>query len=101
MDISDFSDEDFLLSGGNVQVTSVNTIVQAQDGSIHVLSRVNHLALKYLNERKQKQNYINSDRTFREMSTTLSSNFQYTESPMLIDHHESSAERQVVQTLKV
>ena len=52
--------------------------------------------MKYLNERKQKQNYINSDRTFREMSTTLSSNFQYTESPMLIDHHESSTDRQVV-----
>ena len=58
--------------------------------------RVNCLALKYLNERKQKQNYINSDRTSREISTTLSSNFEYTESPMLIDHHESSTDRQVV-----
>ena len=52
MDISDFSDEDFLLSGGNVQVTSGKTIVQVQDGSIHVLSRVNRLALNYLNERR-------------------------------------------------
>ena len=30
----DFSDEDFLLSGGNVQMTSGKTIVQVQDGSI-------------------------------------------------------------------
>ena len=37
MDISDFSDEYFLLSGENVQVTSVKTIVQVQDGSIHIL----------------------------------------------------------------
>ena len=43
MDISDFSDEDFLLSGGNVQVTSGKTIVHVQDGSIHILTRVNHL----------------------------------------------------------
>ena len=55
MNISDFSDEDFLLSGGNVQVTSGKTIVRVQDGSIHVLPRTNHLILKYLNERKKNK----------------------------------------------
>ena len=33
MDISDFSDEDFLLSDGNIQVKSAKTIVQTHDGS--------------------------------------------------------------------
>ena len=90
MDISDFSDEDFLLAGRNVQVTSGKTIVQVQDGSIHVLPRVNRFALKYLNERKQKKNHLTSDRTSREMSITLSSNFEFAESLMLIDHNGSS-----------
>ena len=55
MDVSDFSDEDFLLSGGNVQVTSGKTIVRVKYGSIHVLSTANHLVLKYLNERKKNK----------------------------------------------
>ena len=55
MDISDFSDEDFLLSGGNVQVTSGKTIVRVQDGSNHVLPIANRLVLKYLNERKKNK----------------------------------------------
>ena len=45
MDISDFSDEDFLLTDGNVQVTSGKTVVQVADGSINVLPRVNRLAI--------------------------------------------------------
>ena len=83
MDISDFSDEDFLLTDGNVQVTSGKTVVQVADGSIHVLPRVNRLALKYLNERRLKKNHITSEMTStREMSTIPKSNFEVTESPM-------------------
>ena len=63
---------------------------EVQDGSFHILPRVNRFALKYLNERKQKKNHLTSDRTSREMSTTLSNNFEFTESPMLIDHNGSS-----------
>ena len=59
MDITDFSDQDFLLSGGNVQVTSGKTIVRVQDGSNHVLPRTNRLVLKYLKERKKIKLYSN------------------------------------------